>query len=77
MIEDLRVMEDCVLVHATRTQLQERFRGPSGGGRWLMVPATFIHRIVAGTILETWHRADDESWMLELGTPVAQPAPTP
>jgi hypothetical protein len=77
VIEDVRVVEDCVLVHATRAQLQERFLGPSDGGRWLMLPTTFIHRIEAGTVLETWHRAEEQCWLLELGTPVAQPAPTP
>jgi hypothetical protein len=72
VIEDIRVVGECVLVRATHAQLEAEFLGPSGGGRWQMFPATFVHRIVAGTILETWYRAEDQSWKLELGTPVAR-----
>jgi hypothetical protein len=77
VIEDVRGVGDCVLVHATHAELQETFLGPSGGGRWQMFPATFIHRIAGGLILETWRPADEESWILELGTPAAWAVPPP
>jgi hypothetical protein len=74
-IEDMRASGDRVLVHATHALLLERFPGSAGSGRWQLAPATFVHRIADGRILETWRVVEEPQWVLELGTPAVPAGP--
>ncbi len=74
-IEDVIAEGDKVVVRATNTCAQESFLGIPAHGRRQTFTATFIHRIAAGKVLETWRNADDLGRLLQLGARIEPGTP--
>jgi predicted ester cyclase len=72
-VEDVIAEGDRVAIRATNTVVQDSFLGVPGRGREQVFSATFIHRIVAGKIVQTWRNADDLGRLLQLGARIVPP----
>lgn len=66
-IEDMIGEGDKVVVRATNRVMQDSFFGIDAHGREQVFMATFIFRIAAGQIQQTWRNADDLGRLLQLG----------
>jgi hypothetical protein len=62
-----------VVVRATNTCVQDSLFGISSRDTTQVFTATFIHRVAAGRIQETWRNADDLGRLHQIGA-VIRPA---
>ena len=76
-IEDVIGEGDRVAVRARNSCLQESFLGIPSHGRRQEFSATFVFRIEAGQVHETWRNADDLGRVLQLGARVVPAEATP
>ena len=72
-VDDVIAEGDRVVVRATDNVIQDDFMGIPAAGVRQVFTATFIHRISAGRIAETWRNADDLGRMLQLGVRLVPP----
>jgi predicted ester cyclase len=72
-VEDLIAEGDRVVVRAICRCTQDSFFGIPASGKEQVFAATFIHRIVAGKIAQTWRNADDLGRLLQLGAQLTAP----
>jgi SnoaL-like polyketide cyclase len=76
-IEDTIAEGDKVAVRARNSCLQESFLGIPSHGRRQEFSATFVFRIEAGQVRETWRNADDLGRVLQLEARVVPAGPMP